>query len=197
MCQLIESIKIKDNKIYNLDYHNLRFNQSRAILFDSKDIVDLREYIKLGGYNGLYKCRVVYDRVIREISIASYNMRRIKNLKIVFNNEIDYSFKYKNRDIFDKLIEKCDDFTDVLIVKNGQITDTSFSNVIFFDGKRYWTPQYPLLKGTKREKLINEKIIFEKKITLENIKEFQYLQFINAMIDIEDKIIIDIKEIIF
>ena len=44
MCLLIETIKIENNKIYNINYHNLRMNKARKDLFNSKDFIDLSGY---------------------------------------------------------------------------------------------------------------------------------------------------------
>jgi 4-amino-4-deoxychorismate lyase len=84
---------------------------------------------------------------------------------------------------------------DILIIKNGNVTDTSFSNIVFFDGTKWLTPAQPLLRGTKREKLIRENIIFEETITKNEIQRFQNAVLINAMIDIEESPIIEIQNI--
>jgi 4-amino-4-deoxychorismate lyase len=84
---------------------------------------------------------------------------------------------------------------DILIIKNEMVTNTSFSNIVFFDGTKWLTPAQPLLRGTKREKLIRENIIFEETITKNEIQRFQNAVLINAMIDIEESPIIEIKNI--
>ncbi len=79
--------------------------------------------------------------------------------------------------------ENCD---DILIVKNGIITDTSFSNIAFFDGKQWKTPKSPLLKGTCRERLLCEQKIFEKDINLNDLSNYKCYKLINAMRDLSD-----------
>ena len=75
---------------------------------------------------------------------------------------------------------------DVLIVKNGFVTDTSFSNVVFRQDDRLFTPDTFLLNGCKRQELISKGTIEERKISLDDIKSYQCCYLINAMLDIED-----------
>lgn len=196
MYQLLESIKIKDNIIYNIEYHNKRLNNSRQILYNSKNLIDLNNLININNkYIGLIKCRVICDENIREITYEPYKMRRISSLKIIYDNEIDYTHKILDKEKFKKLLEKKENCDEIIIIKNNLITDTSFSNVILFDGNKYYTPANPLLKGTKREKLINEGLIFEDDINIKYLKNFKFIQFINAMVDIEDNLKLQIENI--
>ena len=52
----------------------------------------------------------------------------------------------------------------VNFVKNGRLTDTSYSNIALFDGNRWVTPAHPLLKGTMRQSLIDKGLLKEKGI---------------------------------
>ena len=63
MCRLIESIKIKNNTIFNLKYHNLRMNDARKRLFNINNFIDLNKIIKLPNSmrlktNNPIKCRL-------------------------------------------------------------------------------------------------------------------------------------------
>jgi 4-amino-4-deoxychorismate lyase len=84
---------------------------------------------------------------------------------------------------------------DVLIVKNGWITDTSFANILFFDGKRWLTPEKPLLKGTQRENLLRQGLIFQANISPASLPDFSKARLINAMIRFEDEIDVKIGRI--
>ncbi|HPO50623.1 MAG TPA: aminotransferase class IV, partial [Spirochaetota bacterium] len=194
---LLESVKIKDGSVYNIDYHNLRLNQSRKIIFGSKNLINLKDFININpNLKGIYKCRIFCSNEIEKVEISSYVMRSISLVKIVRDDEIDYSYKLADKSNLERLLDKKDRADEILIVKNGFVTDSSFSNVIFFDGTKYFTPSTPLLKGTKRQKYLDEKKIFEDGIKLEDIKKFKFIQFINAMIDIEDNLKIPIENII-
>ena len=81
-------------------------------------------------------------------------------------------------------------------MKNGYITDTSFSNIIFFDGANWITPSTPLLEGTKIKELLEKKIISEQEIKLKDLIKFSKAKLINAMIDIDDGNEIEMKNIL-
>ena len=104
---------------------------------------------------------------------------------------LDYSFKYADRTEWNALLEQKTGCDDILIVKNGYITDTSFSNVVFENETGLFTPSTYLLAGTKRQSLLQKGIIKEAEISIENIGLYSKLYLINTMIDIEDNLCID------
>lgn len=111
-------------------------------------------------------------------------MREIRSLKLVEDNEIDYSFKSTDRAPLNRLTARKGDCDEVLIVKKGLLTDTSFTNVAVFDGERWLTPRHPLLLGTKRASLLERQVIKEADISVETLMNAQKVSLINAMIDL-------------
>ena len=83
-----------------------------------------------------------------------------------------------------KLYEKCQDADDILIVKKGYLTDTSIANIALFDGE-WKTPKYPLLKGTTRQRLLDNGKIHEDDIKVQDIGRFSKVALLNAMIDFD------------
>jgi 4-amino-4-deoxychorismate lyase len=84
---------------------------------------------------------------------------------------------------------------DILIIKNGMVTDTSYSNVIFRDKIGNWvTPSTCLLKGTRRLNLLKNRIITETDIRVSDLKYYNEIRLINAMIGIGDSEKIQITE---
>jgi 4-amino-4-deoxychorismate lyase len=191
MCRLIETIKIKNREIQNIGYHNLRLNYSRKALFNQTDQFDLQKLIIIPENigNELYKCRVVYKDKIESIDFVSYVRREIKTLKLIDCNSIYYDHKYLDRSPISELYNQKEDCDDILIVKNGLLTDTSYCNIAFYDGNCWHTPALPLLKGTNRAKLIDEKVIIEKDIRTEDIGAYSKACIFNAMIDFSEMII--------
>ena len=59
MYPFIETIRIEDGQIYNLDYHTERFNKTRAAFWKDSTPLDLREFISPPTLNGIHKCRIV------------------------------------------------------------------------------------------------------------------------------------------
>jgi len=114
----------------------------------------------------------------------------------VHHNRISYEFKFQNRKTIDRLFEKREDCDDILIVKGGKVTDSSFANIVFRNGKDWVTPWSPLLKGTMRQKLIETNKIQPEKILEEDIKSFQTFKLINAMMEFDGPEI-EVSNIVF
>ncbi|MBC8486359.1 MAG: aminotransferase class IV [Bacteroidetes bacterium] len=188
MCLLFETIKVINKNLQNIEYHNSRLNRSRKELFGADDFIYLENIIKIPSSlsDDVYKCRVIYDKKIEKIEFEPYKPRIIHSLKLVECNDIEYGFKYHDRSMINELFEKRGDCDDILIIRNGWVTDTSFSNIILFNGKQWVTPSHPLLFGTKRQKLLDEGKIISKKIKSEDISKYQGARLINSMLDPED-----------
>ena len=178
MQELFETIKIEDGKIFNLKWHNQRLNQSRLELFSLHKPIDLANYIDT-PHQGLYRCRVVYEAEIKSIEYLPYTPKKFKYFKIV-NSNIEYNYKYSDRSELNKLIEE--DYDEIIIEKGDLLTDTSIANIAFYDGKEWLTPKTPLLRGTTRERLVDEGFFKLKDIKKENIKNYSHFALMNAMI---------------
>lgn len=177
---LLETIKIEDGAIHNLSYHQKRCNKSRKVLFQSTDTLELSSIIN-PPKKGLYRCRILYGETLHSIDYIPYTPKKIQKLKIV-SSDIEYSSKYANRDALNALLESNKDVDEVIIEKNGYLTDTTISNIAFFDGKQWLTPEKPLLEGTMRAKLIDEGFLKTKQIKKEDLQNYSQVGLMNAMI---------------
>jgi len=186
MHRFVESIKVKDGIIENIEYHNRRFEFTMLSIFKSAEKINLADLITVSEEytKGVYKCRIVYSSKIENIEFAVYNKRKIRTVKLVHDDEIDYSFKYEDKSSLDRLKALHPDYDEILIVKKGLVTDTSFSNAAFFNGTEWHTPASPLLKGTRREKLISDGFIHPVNIRPDDIQHYTKVSFINAMLDL-------------
>jgi len=199
MSLLVETIRLLDGVLQNLEFHNSRMNQSRKELFNQHDIVDLEKYVKIpaGIHRGIYKCRVVYSSQPEEVSFETYEPRTIGTLRLIENNTINYPYKYTDRQALNDLFAYRGNCDDILIIRNGHVTDTSYSNIIFFDGTQWITPSTPLLHGTMRSCLLKNKIITEREIAVSDLTKFSKARLINAMLPFGTGKDIDIKNISF
>jgi 4-amino-4-deoxychorismate lyase len=172
----------------NLHYHQARMNDSRAALFSNCGIIELEKAILVPDYaqKGVFKCRVIYGTNIERIELVPYSIPRITRMKLVFTDTIEYSRKFLDRSELGRLFDARFGADDIIIVKRGYCTDASFSNIALFDGVRWYTPGRPLLPGTKRQKLLDEGIITEAEIAPSDLKLFQRLSCINAMLDLDE-----------
>jgi 4-amino-4-deoxychorismate lyase len=177
---LLETIKIEDGRIYNLSYHQARFDKSRKALWGYTGKIDLSSFIQAPAH-GLYRCRILYNEIIHSIEYIPYIPKEIKKLKIIPSN-INYNYKYANRDALNTLLQKQTDCDEIIIEQNGYLTDTTIANIAFYDGERWVTPAKPLLKGTMRAKLLDEGLLHEKEIKKEDLKNYSQVALINAMI---------------
>lgn len=183
MCQFIETIRVEEGKIYNIDYHTKRFNRTRAFFWKESLPLNLSNYISPQIQPGIQKCRIVYRKEIEEITYAPYQMRKIDSLHPISSDTIDYTYKSTNREELNRLFAQRGLADDILIIKNGYITDTSIANVALYDGNTWFTPTTPLLRGTKRAELLDKQLIVEKDIPFAQLAEYSQIMLFNAMID--------------
>ena len=159
--------------------------QSTACQKSDPAIADLQSTPLQTGKQKI-KCRVTYSETIESIEFESYIPRIIRSLELVFDDSIDYGFKYRDRSALKALLDRRGDADEVLIVKNGLVTDTSYSNIVFLRDGKWFTPLVPLLPGTRRADYLQKKLIFPLNITPREIVQFEEARLINAMQSIGD-----------
>ncbi len=197
MCQLLETVRVTNKQFHNISLHNERMNRSRKEIFGCTDFLEIEKLIDFPKNleNFTYKCRVEYSQNIEKVEFIPYFFKNIEHLTLIYSDSIEYSHKFSNRKCFEELLKnvKTD---DILIVKKTFLTDTSFSNIAFFDGTKWFTPSTPLLNGTKRKYLIINEIIEETEISVKDLRLFRCAALINAMRDLDEKNVIAIDKIV-
>ena len=197
MSLLIETIQIKNGEPQLLGYHQKRMNKSIEDLFYIKNSIILEEKLIIPeeAKTGVWKCRIVYSKTLHEISFSPYIYRTINSLQLVEAPNIEYSYKYENRESLQNLLGLKKDADEILITKENYITDTSFSNIVFFDGKDWVTPKTCLLEGTKRAYLIETDQIKLRDIIVDDLSLFKKARLVNCFFDLENGNDIEIKSI--
>ncbi len=176
--QFFETIKIYEGKIYNIAYHQERFEKTSLLH------VNLKNYIT-PSKTGLYRCKIIYDmKEIISVEYFPYKKKKIRSIAFVECNDIQYRRKYLDRSRFDALIDQVES-DEILIIKNGLITDTSIANVAFYDGKKWITPKSFLLEGTTRKRYLQQGVLEERELSLQNLESFSKIAFLNAMVDFD------------
>lgn len=188
MCRFIESIKLLDGVFYRLEFHQKRMNICLDLFYPEANRPDLQSALNDSHppQTGLYKCRVTYDAKIRKIEYIPYWKREINSLRIVEVRIESLPYKKEDRSDLERAFAMRENFDEVLLVKNGFLTDTSISNIALFDGSSWFTPSNPLIYGVNRANLIEEGKIFEKDILLNDLKNFSHIRLFNAMIEFGD-----------
>jgi len=175
---LLETIHIVDGKALNLAYHQRRFNASRHTLGYSSSLT-----LELDPpREGEYRCRIVYEKKIETIEYIPYQKKTPQSFKLV-HSEIDYPLKYADRNEIETLFKQKGEADEIIIIKDSLVTDTSIANLCFFDGKEWVTPEQPLLKGTTRQRFLDERRIKCADINYKEIPRFSKIAVMNAMTD--------------
>jgi 4-amino-4-deoxychorismate lyase len=178
MSPLIETIRVSEGKVENIDYHFRRM-KSAIQRFDW----DLKEILNINlPSNGVHKLRVVYTSAQKTFDISPYKIRPIRSLKLVFDNDIVYDHKFEGRRELERLLKLRENCDDILIIKNKLVTDVSYANIIFRDDSNWYTPDSFLLNGTMRQFLLDNKKISERRITVDDLSRYSHFKLINAML---------------
>lgn len=192
----IDTLKVINGKFIHPELHLLRIRHTQQEAFGNPTSFSLSDdLIPEEKRHGIVKCRITYSQIIHQIDFDFYHPRTICSLKVVDGTDLDYHLKYADRRGLIKLLQTKGTNDEILICRNNRITDTSYSNVVLFDGKNYFTPTTYLLNGTKRQYLLQQGKIKEKDISIRELSRYQRLYLINAMLDIEDNIGLEISQI--
>jgi 4-amino-4-deoxychorismate lyase len=176
-----ETIKCEDFEIFNLEYHNKRVANTIGLN------INLQEYIYPPSEE-LLRCKITYnDYEVLNVEYFPYIKREIKSFKLIFDDEISYGKKYLNREKLDNLFSKKDSCDEIIIIKNKIVADTSIANIAIFYENNWLTSKNYLLNGTTRNRLLEEKFLIEKDITLEMLKDASKIALMNAMIGFDIK----------
>jgi len=175
-----ETIKINNGKAFHLTWHQNRLNATQAATYCSYEPIILKKIIP--PKKGLWRCKVVYNETIQKIEYYPYHPRAIKKFKLI-QSQIDYSYKFLNRFAIDKLFSQRGEADDIIIVKDSLLTDTSIANIALFYKGEWLTPKTPLLAGTTRARLLAQKKLIKSDILAKDIKKFEKIAIMNAMID--------------
>ncbi len=187
--QFFESIRLKDGQFDLLDFHETRLRRTQHLFYgEISKAFSLFDFLHQFPFpqKGLFKCRLQFGENLAEPEFIPYQKRKIQSIKLIRNDEINYDFKSTNRQSINELIEQKGDFDDVLIIRNGLITDTSFCNIVFRKENEWFTPEKPLLAGVRRASLLEKGMIKTAKIDLEMLQKFESFKLINAMITWEE-----------
>lgn len=172
--------------------HEARLQRTRQHFFpDAPPTLPLADWLQIPAIceSGVYKCRVIYAEDLFRVEFLPYTPRPIRSLKLVVDDSIDYVWKYEDRSALERLFAQKGDCDDILIVKNGFLTDGSYSNLAFYDGSSWFTPEAPLLNGIQRERLLGEGQIQTASIQVEDLKSFSQIGLINAMLELGDCVV--------
>lgn len=192
-----ETICVQNRKLINLHYHEKRLNNTRLEFFGYHDSWSLSELLQVPDSltDEIHKCRISYGANVAEIRWEPYTFRTISSIQKVYDDTVEYGYKYEDRSHLNFLNEQKKGADEILIIKNGKVTDTLFCNVAFLKNEKWYTPATPLLPGTQRASLLEQGLILERDIQDDHIGDFSHIRLFNAMVDWENSTVLKIQAI--
>ncbi len=192
----LESIRLVNGRIMNLRFHQDRVNTTYAQVYPGKEPILLKNHLKVSPRHrkGVFKVRIIYTDAEVEVQFHPYVVKQVSSLQLVYDDDIDYSSKYVNRDVLTRLYDQRKECDDILIVKNNRITDAYYSNVAFLKNGVWHTPRCPLLGGTRRKQLLGQKRIILADIKPTDIKQYSHVSLFNALIPFK-KVVISLSKV--
>lgn len=175
---LFETIQVIDGIPQRLAYH-----QRRAELSCASILPPLEEVIP-SLPPGEWRIHIPYHSGgwIREgIRTDLYQPRKIRSLKIV-ETSLEYSLKREDRSCFEAIKKQHPEADELILTREGRITDTTFSNLVFGAPGHWITPDTYLLRGTRREALLRNGEITAAPLRTQDLPSFPYASLINAML---------------
>lgn len=185
MFPLFETLCIENGSVKNIELHQARYERSlrqfygksAVNIFNLFDLIQLPEHLQ----HQLVRCRIDYNAIDTQVQYFEYTRKIYRTFQPVVCDDIDYALKYANRELINQLFSQRGNCDEIIIIKNGKVTDCSIGNLIFRKGEKWFTPDTPLLAGTQREKLLRERKIYETTIYEKDISQFDEIRLINAL----------------
>lgn len=190
---LFETLCIEAGEVKNIVLHQQRYESSLRRFYGKSavKIFDILQLIEktpefstaLSRPEGqhLIRCRFAYNRTDYELRFFPYQRKIYQTFQTVICDHIDYSLKYENRELLNELLAQRGNCDEIIIIKQGKVTDCSIGNLIFLRGTQWITSDSPLLNGTQRQYLLATGRIRAETLWAEDIAQFDEIRLINAM----------------
>ena len=186
---LFETLCIENGQVQNLALHQQRYENSLREFYAGQpyDIFSIAKILQKNTalwanlQSPIIRCRIDYNATQYHLQCFPYQRKTYQRFHPVICDDIDYHLKYSDRAIFNELLKQKGDCDEIIIVKQGKITDCTIGNLILRQGSQWFTPDSPLLIGTQRSKLLQERKIIEREILLSDLHLYQEIRLINAL----------------
>lgn len=203
MSLLLESLRLERQQLPARRYHWQRMERSatavygKALQWSPETWAQQWLSDNAPADEQVYKLRLCYDADgLHEVSCQPYHRREIRYLQLIdLPRDFDYVHKYAQRTYFEQITASLTPFTEALFLRNGYLTDTSYTNIALSRAGGWYTPTHPLLGGTQRAYLLEKKIIQILNIHQEDMCKFEYIMLFNALMPFEKAILLPIKTI--
>ncbi|KIM11222.1 MAG: hypothetical protein KU37_06140 [Sulfuricurvum sp. PC08-66] len=177
--QLLETLLCIDGVAQHLPYHQARLARSYHALFGG-DVPFVLERLITPPPQGRYRCRLLYDAHQTHIEYIPYTLRTSRRLGIV-HTTLEYPYKFAHREPLDSLKKSIEGVDDVILLRDGLISDTTIANIACLIDGVWLTPATPLLAGTTRARLLDEGFLQCGDITLSMLENADSIALMNAL----------------
>ena len=185
MYPVFESIAVIAGAYQQLEAHNRRVHRTAHDLWQQKKPTHyLEQCLPEPPSDGIYKCRFLYGPSDHQTTFKPYSPRPLSRLILIEEPNLLYHHKYTHRALLD--VHTCHllNNEDVLFTQQGFIRDTSYANVAFARKGQWFTPETPLLQGTRRDMGIRSGVLIPVPIHINDLRYFDTITWFNAMLPI-------------
>lgn len=194
MYQYFETLKVINQQCPLLKYHELRFLHTHLSIWGKAPSQCLKEILENHFRHhpdtyqkGIpYKCHISYDQIHHAINMIPYQKKKINFLRLVDLSSINYPFKSEDRSCFLSITALIQEGTEAIIIKNGLLRESTFTNIALLGPQGWITPEEPLLEGTRRAFLLEKGILKKGQIKVEQIGDYSKIRLFNAMVCWQD-----------
>lgn len=184
----LETIRIQDGHAHHVADHIDRMRRTALHFGFSAPALpaDLDALVPHDLRTGIVRCRIVYGHTLREITFTPYRRRRLERLIAVDAGAMDYAFKYADRSPLARPQIPLTEADELLFVRGGYVTDTSYTNLILRRGDELVTPDTFLLDGTCRRRLLRTAQVRTARVRLSDLTAYDELLLVNAMMPLDE-----------
>ena len=194
----LETIRIQDGHAHHVADHIDRMRRTALHFgFTAPALpADLDALIPHDLRTGIVRCRIVYDHTLREITFTPYRRRRLERLIAVDAGAMDYAFKYADRSPLARPQIPLTEADELLFVRGGYVTDTSYTNLILRRGDELVTPDTFLLDGTCRRRLLRSAQVRTAQVRLSDLSAYDELLLVNAMMPLDEALRLPVTSVV-
>lgn len=184
----LETIRIQDGHAHHVADHIDRMRRTALHFgFTAPALpADLDALVPHTLRTGTVRCRIVYGHTLRELTFTPYRRRRLERLIAVDAGAMDYAFKYADRSPLTRPQIPLTETDELLFVRDGYVTDTSYTNLILRRGDELVTPDTFLLDGTCRRRLLRTAQVRTAQVRLSDLSAYDELLLVNAMMPLDE-----------
>ena len=194
----LETIRIQDGHAHHVADHIERMCRTALHFGFVAPLLpaDLDALVPRNLRTGSVRCRIIYDHTLREITFTPYRRRCIERLIAVDAGAMDYTFKYADRSPLEQPNIRLSETDELLFIRGGYVTDTSYTNLILRRGQELFTPDTCLLDGTCRRRLLRTAQVRTATIRLSDLSAYDELLLVNAMMPLGEALRLPVTSVV-